>query len=108
MEVSSSVSQTMTGWFAQNNDYVLFLLLVGALWLGLGWWLGRSGRLGALPKIIWVLLVLVAGGGWWVVDHAGNQAQKETRRQVELLVPFYVQELQQAGHARLADNPTAT
>ncbi|HEX7630536.1 MAG TPA: PAS domain S-box protein, partial [Lacunisphaera sp.] len=95
----------MTGWFAQNTDYVLFLLLVGAFWLGLGGWLARRRRLGAVPKITWVLLVVLVGGGWWVVNRAGNQAQKEIRRQVELLVPFYVQELQQAGHARLPDNP---
>jgi two-component system cell cycle sensor histidine kinase/response regulator CckA len=98
----------MTGWFAQNTDYVLFLLLVGTLWLGLGRWLGRTGRLGSLPKVTWVLLVLVAAGGWWAVNRAGSYAQKDIRRQVELLVPFYVQELQQAGHARLADNPAPT
>ncbi len=98
----------MTGWFAQNTDYVLFLLLVGTLWLGLGWWLGRTGRLRALPKITWVLLVMVTMGGWWAVNRAGSYAQNDIRRQVELLVPFYVQELQQAGHARLPDNPAPT
>jgi two-component system cell cycle sensor histidine kinase/response regulator CckA len=96
----------MTGWFAQNTDYLLFLLLVGALWLGLGVWLARSERLGSLPKAIWLLLVVVLGGGWWAVNRAGIDAQRELRRQVELLVPFYVQEMQQAGHARLSDNPT--
>jgi two-component system cell cycle sensor histidine kinase/response regulator CckA len=95
----------MTGWFAQNRDYVLFLLLVGTLWLGLGWWLGRTGRLRSLPKVAWLLLAVVAGGGWWLVNQAGGQAQKEIRRQVELLVPFYVQEMEQRGHARLPDNP---
>ena len=98
----------MTGWLAQNRDYVLFLLLVGTLWLGLGWWLGRTGRLRTLPKITWFLLVLLTGGGWWAVDRAGHSAQKDIRRQVELLVPFYVQEMQQAGHARLPDNPAPT
>jgi two-component system cell cycle sensor histidine kinase/response regulator CckA len=96
----------MTGWFAQNTDYLFFLLLVGALWLGLGVWLARSGRLGSLPKAIWLLLAVVVGGGWLLVNRAGNHAQRDLRRQVELLVPFYVQEMQQAGHARLPDNPT--
>lgn len=95
----------MIGWFAQNTDYVLFLLLVAAFWLGLTLWLNRTGRLPFFPKITWLLVGLVAGGGWWVIDRAGTQAQKELGRQVALLVPFYVQELQQAGHARLSDHP---
>jgi len=95
----------MSGWFTQNTDYVLFLVLITGLWLALCLWLHRTGRLAALPKLSWVLLVAIALGGWWAVDRAGHNAQNSIRRQVELLVPFYVQELQQAGHARLPDNP---
>ena len=95
----------MNGWFAQNTDYVLFLILVTGLWIGLGLWLHRTGRLPSLPKFIWVLLAVVTVGGWWGVDSAGYRAQDTIRRQVELLVPFYVEELQQIGHARLPDNP---
>jgi PAS domain S-box-containing protein len=95
----------MNGWFAQNTDYLVFLLLVIGLWAGLGTWLQRTGRLAAVPKIFWVLLVLVTFGGWWPMDRVGRTAQNEIRRQVELLVPFYVEELQQAGHALLPDNP---
>jgi two-component system cell cycle sensor histidine kinase/response regulator CckA len=95
----------MNGWFAQNTDYLLFLMLTVGLWLGLGLWLHRTGRLPSLPKIIWLLLAGVTIGGWWGVDRAGYRAQDAVRRQVELLVPFYVEELQQVGHARLSDNP---
>ncbi len=95
----------MNGWFAQNTDYLLFLFLVGSLWLGLGLWLHRSGRLPNLPKVIWLLLAAVVIGGWWGVDHAGRNAQNNVRRQIELLVPYYVQEMQQLGHDRLPDNP---
>ncbi len=97
----------MTGWFSQNIDYLVFLFLVTGLWLGLGGWLHRTGRLTALPKITWLLLAGVVVGGWWIINGAGTQAQKDIRRQVELLVPFYVQEMQRAGHARLPDNPPA-
>jgi two-component system cell cycle sensor histidine kinase/response regulator CckA len=98
------MAPAMTGWFTQNTDYVLFLVLMAGLWLGLGLWLHRTGRLASLPKVTWGLLAVVAGG-WWAVDRAGHAAQNNIRRQVELLVPFYVQEMQQAGHARLPDNP---
>src|SRR3954468_9840351 len=98
----------MTGWFVQKNDYLLFFTVVVALWAALGTWLRRTNRLGDLPKGTWLLLIVVAGGGWWVVNRAGLRAQKELRRQVELLVPFYVEEMQKAGHARLPDKPSAT
>jgi len=97
--------EPMNGWFAQNTDYVLFLLLVTGLWLGLGLWLHRTGRLPGLPKVIWLLLAVIMIGGWWGVDRAGHRAQDTIRRQVELLVPYYVQEFQVAGHDRLPDNP---
>ncbi len=100
-----SVLVIMTGWFAQNTDYLLFLLLVGALWSGLGTWLVRTNRMQAVPAITWVLLVVMAGGGWWLVNRAGARAQDDLRRQVELLAPFYAAEMQRAGHARLPDNP---
>jgi two-component system cell cycle sensor histidine kinase/response regulator CckA len=99
------MSASMNSWFTQNTDYLLFLILVVGLWLGLGLWLHRTGRLPSLPKVIWLLLVAVTVGGWWGVDRAGYHAQDAIRRQVELLVPFYVEELQQIGHARLPDNP---
>src|SRR5262245_24656130 len=86
-------ARAMTGWFVQNTDYLVFLALVAGLWLWLGWWLNRTGRLGALPKVTWLLLSVVVGGGWWAVDRAGYNAQNNIRRQIELLVPFYVQEM---------------
>jgi len=101
------MSASMNAWFTQNTDYLVFLVLVAGLSLGLGRWLHRTGRLASLPKITWLLLIGVAGGGWWAVNHAGRDAQGSIRRQVELLVPYYVQEMQQAGHARLPDNPPA-
>jgi len=95
----------MNSWSAQNSDYLLSLLLVAGLWFGLGLWLHRTGRLATLPKVVWILLAAVAIGGWWGVDYAGRNAQNNIRRQIELLAPFYVQEMQQLGHDRLADHP---
>ncbi len=99
------IADTMHGWFAQNTDYVLFLILVTGLWLGLGLWLHRTGRFAAVPRMFWLLLLVVMGGGWWTVDRLGRDAQTTIRRQIELLVPYYVQEMQQTGHARLSDSP---
>ena len=95
----------MNGWLAQNPDYLAYLALVAAWWIGLAWWLRRTGRLGALPKLTWVLLALMLAGSWVAVNRAGRDAQKNLRQQVELLLPFYVQEFQQIGHAHLPDNP---
>ncbi|MBI2496785.1 MAG: PAS domain S-box protein [Opitutae bacterium] len=97
----------MTGWLSANLDYLALVALVGAMWIGLGLWLRRTGRLGALPGLTWLLLAAVLAGGWFLVNRAGRAAQKDLRRQVELLLPFYVQELQQLGHARLPDNVAA-
>ena len=97
----------MTGWLFSNLDYLAFVALVGVMWTGLALWLRRTGRLSALPKATWLLLPVVLAGGWFIVDHAGRTAQKNLRQQVELLMPFYVQELQQIGHARIPDNVAA-
>lgn len=97
----------MTGWLSTNIDYLAFVALVGLMWIALGLWLHRTGRLSALPKATWLLLPVVLVGGWFIVDHAGRTAQKNLRQQVELLLPYYVQELQQIGHARLPDNVAA-
>jgi PAS domain S-box-containing protein len=97
----------MTGWLSSNLDYLAFIALVGVMWAGLALWLRRTGRLAALPKITWLLLVTVLAAGWFIVNQAGRTAQRNQRQQVELLVPYYVQELQQLGHARLPDNVAA-
>ncbi|MDB6114187.1 MAG: sensor histidine kinase response regulator [Lacunisphaera sp.] len=96
----------MNAWLAQNPDYLAFLALVAASWIGLGWWLRRTDRFRALPRLTWLLLAIVLGGGWLAVNRAGRDAQKNLRQQVELLLPFYVREFQQMGHAQLSDNPT--
>jgi PAS domain S-box-containing protein len=97
----------MTGWFSSNFDYLVFVAIVGGMWAGLALWLRRTGRLAALPKAIWLLLLVVLAAGWVFVDQAGHAAQRNQRQQVELLVPHYVQEFQQLGHARLPYNVTA-
>lgn len=94
----------MTGWFPTNLDYCAFLALVGLLWTGLGFWLQRTGRLGPLPGLTWLLLAAVLAGGWFIVDDAGRNAQRNLRQQMELLLPYYVQEFQRLGHARLPEN----
>ena len=97
----------MTGWLSANTDYLAFVTLVGVLWIGLGLWLHRTGRFGALPWLTGLLLAGVLVGGWFIVNNAGHSAQKNLRQQVELLLPFYVQEFQLLGHARLPDNVAA-
>ena len=97
----------MTGWLSANTDYLAFVILVGVLWIGLGFWLHRTGRFGALPWLTGLLLAGVLVGGWFIVNNAGHSAQKNLRQQVELLLPFYVQEFQRLGHARLPDNVAA-
>ena len=95
----------MNGWLTQNLDYAAFLALVAGLWLGLALWLRRTGRRGARPPAAGLLLLAQLAGGGVMVAQAGRNAQKNIRRQLELLLPFYVQEIQQLGHARLPDNP---
>jgi len=97
----------MTGWLSANLDYLALVALVGFMWTGLGLWLHRTGRLGALPGLTGMLLAGVLAGGWFVVDRAGRNAQRNLREQVELLLPYYVQEFQRLGHARLPDDIAA-
>jgi hypothetical protein len=91
----------MTGWFDQNTDYLVFLALTAALWLGLAGWLHRTGRLGALPRLTWLALAVVMLGGWFAVDRAGREAQANTRQKIELLLPVYAQEFEHLGHAQV-------
>jgi two-component system, cell cycle sensor histidine kinase and response regulator CckA len=95
----------MTGWLSANLDYLALVALVGIMWTGLGLWLRRTGRLGTLPGPTWLLLAAVLVGGWFIVHRAGRAAQRNLRQQVELLLPFYVQEFEQLGHALLPDEP---
>ncbi|MDI1248611.1 MAG: PAS domain S-box protein, partial [Lacunisphaera sp.] len=97
----------MTGWLSSNFDYLVFVAMVGVMWAGLALWLRRTGRLATLPKSLWLLLLVLLAAGWFIVDQAGHAAQRNQRQQVELLVPYYVQELQQLGHANLPDNVAA-
>jgi len=91
----------MTGWLAQNTDYLAFIALVAALWAGLVLWLHRTGRLRSLPRIIWLGIVLVLVGGWFLVDRAGREAQANTRQKIELLLPVYAREFERLGHTKV-------
>jgi PAS domain S-box-containing protein len=99
----------MSGWPAQNLDYLAFLALALALGGGLHAWLRRRGGPGLSPaSLLLVLVVLI--GGWFFVDRAGREARTGIREKVELLLPLYAREFQRLGHARVPtdappDNP---
>ncbi len=95
----------MNGWLVTNFDYLAFLATAAAMWAGLIWWLRRTDRFSTLPRTTWVLLALPLIGGWFQVNHAGANAQRNVQERVLLMLPFYVQEFEQLGHARLKDKP---
>ena len=97
----------MTGWLSSNLDYLAFVALVGVMWTGLALWLRRTGRLASLPKVTWLLLLAVLTAGWFIVNQAARAAQRNLRQQVQLLAPYYVQEIERLGHAGLPDKVAA-
>src|SRR3972149_1813547 len=96
----------MTGWPAQNFDYLVFLALVLTSWVGLRRWLQRRKIHEGMPRTILLLAATVLLGGWFVVDQAGREARTGTRQKFELLLPLYAREFERLGHAQVpTDSP---
>ena len=94
----------MTGWFAENVDYLSFAALVAALYAGWLVWLRHRGCRRGLPLAVAPLLAAILVTGWFLADRAGRNARANTRQKVELLLPIYAREFQRLGHARVATN----
>lgn len=94
----------MNGWAATQIDYLIFLGGVVAMWAGLLGWLHRTQRLSALPRITGVLMAVILIGGWFAVDRADQASQRSLKDRVQVMLPHYVQEFEQLGHALVRDD----
>ncbi|NLX23366.1 MAG: PAS domain S-box protein [Phycisphaerae bacterium] len=88
--------------FGSSLDYLLFgaLALLG---LGLTEWTARRWRrLRVISPLVWCLAAAVLMGGWFLVNHAGNQKRHHVRMLLEGLARTYAMDLSRMGHSRLS------
>ena len=88
-------------WFEANLDYLLFVLVFGALGGGLEFWLRRKSTPARFSRGFWVLLSTGLVVGWFLVDAAGKKPQRSIMLLLEGLAPTYASELERMGHAEL-------
>lgn len=94
----------MHAWIAQQGDFLLFALAAVAVLPGLmlgmrRWKPQRSWRVG-----VWLVLAVILGAGWFVVQGAGVQRQREIGASISALVPTYAAEIERLGHATVGLN----
>lgn len=100
----------MPGWLTENTDYLLYsfavLVIFGALEVGLR----RRLTPGSLPRWVWPVVTVLLGGGWFLVEAAGNAEHARIQGFLQGVAPTYAQEIERLGHARItletaADDP---
>lgn len=101
----------MTGWLADNRDYLLFVFLGLVLFVVLEAWLRLRSPRGRLPWIVWPTLVILWGAGWVVVHESGQTEARRIRDFLRGVAPTYAQEIALMGHANMRldtppDDPT--
>jgi two-component system, cell cycle sensor histidine kinase and response regulator CckA len=100
----------MTGWLADNRDYLTFVFLGLALFGSLETWLRRRTPRGKLPWMVWPALAVLLGGGWVLVNDSGRAEAASIRDFLSGVAPTYAQEIALLGHAGMrldtpADDP---
>ncbi len=97
-------------FFSEQSDY---LILIGVVTLVWAWLLFRyskvrHGRL--LVMLGGALSMLIAVGGFWLVNHYEQQQRESVRSLLQGYVPLFARGMETRGHAKLnwettADNP---
>ncbi len=101
----------MAEWFNDNTDYLSYTLVVLVVFAGLEFWLRRRAIRGRLPRWVWPGVAALLGGGWFLVDAAGDAEHVRIQSFLQGVAPTYAQEIERMGHARItlqtpADDPT--
>ena len=100
----------MNALFLRHFDYLL--LVAGSLLLfgGIHRWLWRGRKNGAVPVLVWLLVLTVLGCGWFFTEGAARLERERLARMVAGYAPTYAQEMGRMGHQQitaetLADDP---
>ena len=101
----------MSGWIAENRDYLFFILTCLIVFGLLETWLRRRSPHGRLHWMVWPALGVLLSTGWFLVEKGGQSESQRIQDFMQGVAPTYAQELTRMGHAQLkldapADDPT--
>jgi len=91
----------MSGWIAENRDYLFFVFSCLGLFGLLETWLCRRSPRGRLPWMVWPALGALLVPGWFLVENGGQSESRRIQDFMQGVAPTYAQELSRMGHARL-------
>ncbi len=94
----------------RHVDYLLFAAGTLLLFGGIHRWLWRGRLAGALPGLLWLLVLAVLGSGWIFVDAAVQSEERQMQQMAEGYAPTYSAEIGPMGHQEITpqtspDNP---
>ena len=82
-------------------DYTLLVAGTLLIFAALHRWLWRGRLHGALPLLIWVLVLTVLGSGWFFVEDLVRREQARMQQMMAGYAPTYAQEIGLMGHQEI-------
>ncbi len=92
--VFSDLRATMTNFLLSHRDCVILAAGAVLVFAVLHRWLWRERTKGVVVPVMWVIVLTVLGGGWFLVEGAAQRERDRLRQMVEGYAPTYAQELE--------------
>ena len=92
--VFSDLRATMTNFLLSHRDCVILAAGAVLVFAVLHRWLWRERTKGVVVPVMWVIVLTVPGGGWFLVEGAAQRERDRLRQMVEGYAPTYAQELE--------------
>ena len=84
----------MTNFLLSHRDCVILTAGAVLVFAVLHRWLWRERTKGVVVPVMWVIVLTVLGGGWFLVEGAAQRERDRLRQMVEGYAPTYAQELE--------------
>jgi hypothetical protein len=85
-------------------DYLIFSAVILTSYVGLFFWLKRTGRAEKTPWRLWLATAGLLTLGGLYTESAGRSASRDVQGMVEGFPPTYAVEVERLGHAQLPNN----
>ena len=91
----------MNAIWTEHFEYSLFAAGMLLLFGGVHRWVWRGRKNGAVPLLIWLLVLTVLGSGWFFSESAARREREGMQRMVDGYAPTYARELGRMGHQEI-------